>query len=84
MTRTRSAGAHYTQVSKWLGHESYVTTLTIYAAPASVHPDAGATGAGRLTGTRPVRGGATRSLKISPQTVYLRLCVGRVGLKPTT
>ncbi|TQM44106.1 tyrosine-type recombinase/integrase [Pseudonocardia cypriaca] len=26
-----SAGAHYMQVSKWLGHESYVTTLTIYA-----------------------------------------------------
>jgi integrase len=33
MTRTRSVGAHYTQVSKWLGHESYVTTLTIYAGP---------------------------------------------------
>lgn len=26
-----SAGAHYMSVSKWLGHESYVTTLTIYA-----------------------------------------------------
>jgi integrase len=26
-----SAGAHCMQVSKWLGHESYVTTLTIYA-----------------------------------------------------
>ncbi len=26
-----SAGAHYMQVSQWLGHESYVTTLTIYA-----------------------------------------------------
>jgi len=26
-----SAGAHYMQISKWLGHESYVTTLTIYA-----------------------------------------------------
>lgn len=26
-----SAGAHYMAVSKWLGHESYVTTLTIYA-----------------------------------------------------
>jgi integrase len=26
-----SAGAHYMQVTKWLGHESYVTTLTIYA-----------------------------------------------------
>jgi hypothetical protein len=23
-------GAHYMQVSKWLGHESFVTTLTIY------------------------------------------------------
>ena len=26
-----SAGAHYMAVSKWLGHESFVTTLTIYA-----------------------------------------------------
>jgi integrase len=26
-----SAGAHYMAVSKWMGHESYVTTLTIYA-----------------------------------------------------
>lgn len=25
-----TAGAHYMQVSKWLGHESFVTTLTIY------------------------------------------------------
>ena len=25
-----SAGAHYMEVSKWLGHESFVTTLTIY------------------------------------------------------
>jgi integrase len=26
-----SAGAHYMVVSKWLGHESFVTTMTIYA-----------------------------------------------------
>ena len=26
-----SAGEHYMQVSKWLGHASYVTTLTVYA-----------------------------------------------------
>lgn len=26
-----SAGAHYMAVSKWLGHESFVTTLSIYA-----------------------------------------------------
>lgn len=25
-----TAGAHYMQVSKWLGHESYVTTLNVY------------------------------------------------------
>jgi integrase len=25
-----SAGVHYMQVSKWLGHESYVTTLNVY------------------------------------------------------
>jgi integrase len=25
-----TAGAHYMQVSKWMGHESFVTTLTIY------------------------------------------------------
>jgi integrase len=25
-----SAGEHYMQVSKWLGHESYVTTLNVY------------------------------------------------------
>ncbi|WP_300018592.1 site-specific integrase [Pseudonocardia sp.] len=25
-----TSGAHYMQVSKWLGHESFVTTLTIY------------------------------------------------------
>jgi integrase len=26
-----SAGAHYMQISRWMGHESFVTTLTIYA-----------------------------------------------------
>jgi integrase len=26
-----SAGEHYMQVSKWLGHANYVTTLTVYA-----------------------------------------------------
>jgi hypothetical protein len=26
-----SAGEHYMQVSKWLGHSSYVLTLTTYA-----------------------------------------------------
>jgi integrase len=26
-----TAGAHYKAVSQWMGHESYVTTLTIYA-----------------------------------------------------
>ncbi|KZF03605.1 hypothetical protein A2J03_07365 [Rhodococcus sp. EPR-157] len=26
-----SAGEHYMQVSKWLGHASYVTTLNVYA-----------------------------------------------------
>lgn len=26
-----SAGEHYMQVSKWLGHASFVTTLTVYA-----------------------------------------------------
>lgn len=25
-----TVGAHYMQVSKWLGHESYVTTLNVY------------------------------------------------------
>lgn len=25
-----SAGEHYMQVSQWLGHESYVTTLNVY------------------------------------------------------
>jgi len=25
-----SAGEHYMQVIKWLGHESYVTTLNVY------------------------------------------------------
>ncbi len=33
-----SAGAHYMQVSKWLGHESYVTTLTIYAEGGKAVP----------------------------------------------
>lgn len=32
-----SAGAHYMAVSKWLGHESYVTTLTIYAKARKLH-----------------------------------------------
>ncbi len=27
-----SNGEHYMQVSEWLGHESYVTTMTVYAA----------------------------------------------------
>ena len=26
-----SAGVHFIQVSKWLGHASYVITLTVYA-----------------------------------------------------
>ena len=26
-----SAGAHFIQVSKWLGHASYIITLTVYA-----------------------------------------------------
>ena len=26
-----SAGMHYMLVSKWLGHESYLTTLNVYA-----------------------------------------------------
>ena len=26
-----SAGEHYMQVSKWLGHASFVTTLNVYA-----------------------------------------------------
>ncbi|GAA2426984.1 tyrosine-type recombinase/integrase [Mycolicibacterium llatzerense] len=30
-TLTLSAGEHYMQVSKWLGHSSYVLTLTTYA-----------------------------------------------------
>jgi integrase len=30
-TMALSAGEHYMQVSKWLGHSSYVLTLTTYA-----------------------------------------------------
>ncbi len=30
-TLALSAGEHYVQVSKWLGHSSYVLTLTTYA-----------------------------------------------------
>ena len=30
-TLALSAGEHYMQVSKWLGHSSYVLTLTTYA-----------------------------------------------------
>ncbi|WP_443987366.1 hypothetical protein [Mycobacterium marinum] len=30
-TMNQSAGEHYMQVSKWLGHSSYVLTLTTYA-----------------------------------------------------
>src|SRR5262245_10889810 len=29
--RSPSAGEHYMQVSKWLGHSSYVLTLSTYA-----------------------------------------------------
>jgi integrase len=31
LSTSLTAGAHYMAVSKWLGHESYVTTLTVYA-----------------------------------------------------
>ena len=30
-TMNLSAGEHYMQVSKWLGHSSFVLTLTTYA-----------------------------------------------------
>lgn len=31
-------GEHYMQVSEWLGHESYVTTMTVYLLnPARLH-----------------------------------------------
>ena len=30
-TMDQSAGEHYMQVSKWLGHSSYVLTLSTYA-----------------------------------------------------
>jgi integrase len=51
-TLALSAGEHYMQVSKWLGHSSYVLTLTTYAdyisedelaAPKLARPIAAAT-----------------------------------------
>ena len=33
-----TAGVHFIQVAKWLGHSSYVLTLTTYAVTACPHP----------------------------------------------
>jgi hypothetical protein len=52
-----SAGAHYMQVSKWLGHESYVTTLNVYADYIDTEEGGKAVPLARPTAPAPTTGG---------------------------
>jgi hypothetical protein len=64
-----SAGAHYMQVSKWLGHESYVTTLTIYADYIDETEGGKAVPLARPTAPDPAPAPAPEEAKAAPSNV---------------